>query len=127
LSPRTELAYRPLTREEHEFLTWLLKHSQPEATDFLPQLEVLKARSSCDCGCPSIEFTVPIEAPYIEPARQVEIKFSGMSGEVSVGLFLLTGGGVLSELEVFSFGGVDHPFGLPDVNKLQPFEPQPPR
>ena len=48
--------YRPLSEKERELLVWLLEHGPIDAVNFLPQLDIIEARSSCNCGCPSIEF-----------------------------------------------------------------------
>jgi len=111
--------YRPLTVEERDLLVWLLEHGGPEARNFLPQLEVIQARPSCGCGCPSIEFIVPIDAPYIHLTDGISGHFAGRSADRDVGLILFAGSGVLSELEVFTFGGIDHPFGLPNIETLR--------
>jgi hypothetical protein len=46
--------------------------------------------------------------------------FPGRSGEDEVGLMLTAGSGVLSELEFYTFGEVNHPFDLPAINTLRP-------
>jgi hypothetical protein len=46
--------------------------------------------------------------------------FLGRSGDDEVGLMLTAGSGVLSGLEVYTFGEVDHPFDLPAINTLRP-------
>jgi hypothetical protein len=48
----------------------------------------------------------------------MELHFSGRSGDHVVGLKLTAGFGVLSELEVFSIGGHEHPFELPSISSL---------
>ena len=106
--------------QEHELIVWLLEHNTPDARNFLPQLDVMSARSSCDCGCPSIEFSVPLEAPFIETPLGMRAFFSGLTEGREVGLMLIAGGGVLSELEVYTFGDSDGPFGLPDIATLKP-------
>ena len=112
--------YRPLSDKEHELLVWLLEHGPTNATNFLPQLGIIEARSSCSCGCPSIEFSVPVDSPFIDSPQGMRACFLGRSGEDEVGLMLTAGSGVLSGLEVYTFGEVDHPFDLPATNTLRP-------
>lgn len=110
--------YRPLTAEERDVIAWMLEHGPPEATNFIPQIPDITARSSCTCGCPSIEFNVPLESPYIELPLGFRICCSGVSEGHRVGMMLTAGNGVLSGLEVYTSGEIDHPFGLPDTASL---------
>jgi hypothetical protein len=112
--------YRPLSDKEHELLVWLLEHGPINATNFLSQLEVLEARSSCRCGCPSIAFNVPLDSPFIDSPQGMRAYFLGRSGEDEVGLTLTAGFGVLSELEIYTFGEVDRPVDLPAIDTLRP-------
>lgn len=112
--------YRPLTDKERTLLAWLLEHGPIHATNFLPQLAIIEARSSCSCGCPSIEFSVPVDSPFIDSPQAMRAHFVGRLGDDEVGLMLAAGNGVLSELEVSIFGEVDHPFDLPAIDTLQP-------
>ena len=112
--------YRPLSNKERELLVWLLEHGPINATNFLPQLGIIEARSSCSCGCPSIEFSVPVDSPFIDSPQGMRAYFLGRSGVDEVGLMLTAGNGVLSELEIYTFGEFDHPFDLPAVNTLRP-------
>jgi hypothetical protein len=111
--------YRPLNDRERELLVWLLDHGPPDATNFLPQLDVIEARSSCRCGCPSIEFRVPVDSPFIHSPQGMRVNALGQSGKDDVGVMLTAGSGVLSQLEVYTFGEVDHPFGLPSLDTLR--------
>ena len=111
--------YRPLTEDEHELLVWLLQHGPEGATKYLPQLDSALARKSCDCGCPSFEVSIPLGVPLVEIPAAFRIQFSGMSNEYDVGLMLIAGSGVLSELEVYTFGENQGPFGLPGIDTLQ--------
>ena len=112
---------RALTAEEHDLLAWLLEHGEPDVRNFMPQLDVIKARSSCTCGCPSVEFTVPMEASYAETTRSIVADFTGAAKELPVVLILFATGGELSELKVFPFDSTDLPFGLPAIVSLRPF------
>lgn len=110
--------YRPLTPSERELIIWMLEHGPDGATNFIPQLDDLTTRSGCSCGCPSIEFSVPSESPYISQPLGFRICCSGNSDGHNVALMLTSGFGVLSALEVSTFGEIDHPFGLPAVETL---------
>ena len=110
--------YRPLTAEEQALLIWLLEHGIPDARNFLSQINTLRARSSCTCGCPSIEFTVPLDAPYVETTHGTLAAFSGKSDGIDVVLALTAGFGVLSGLEISPTGETDRPFGLPAIESL---------
>jgi len=112
--------YRPLTNKERELLVWLLEHGPINATNFLPQLDIIEARSSCSCGCPSIEFSATVDSPFIDSPQGMRAYFLGRSGEDEVGLMLTAGSGVLSELEIYTFSEVDRPFDLPALNTLRP-------
>jgi hypothetical protein len=114
-------SYRPLTKQERELLAWLLENGPTDARNYLPLLDVISARSSCDCGCPSIEFSVPLDAPFIEVPMGMRLDFTGTADGYEVGLMLVAGSGVLSELEVYTFGGNDGPFALPRLDTLKPF------
>ncbi len=111
--------YRPLSIREREVLVWLLNHGTEEATNFLPLLDLLEARSSCTCGCPSLEFSVPVDAPFISSPQGMRLFAEGHTGTDEVGVMLTAGSGVLSDLEVYTYGGVDHAFGLPLLHTLR--------
>lgn len=111
--------YRPLSKKERAVLIWLLEHGPTDAINFIPQLDVIEARSSCSCGCPSIEFNVPIDSPYIESPQGMRFFAAGNTGTDEVGVMLTAGSGVLSNLEVYTWGGVDHSFDLPLLETLR--------
>jgi hypothetical protein len=69
--------YRPLQPRERELLIWLLEHGPVGAKNFLPQLEVIEARSSC--SCPSIEFRVPLASPFINSPQGMKMHALGQS------------------------------------------------
>lgn len=111
--------YRPLSKQERELVVWLLEHGPSDARKFLPQLDDLSARNNCNCGCPSIEFSVPVESPYVDVPMGMEMHFTGRADGYDVGLMLIAGSGVLSELEVYTYGGNEGPFGLPEISTLK--------
>ena len=83
--------YRPLSDGERAVIVWLLEHGPMDAT----KLEVIEARSCCSCGCPSIEFSVPIEAPFIASPMGMRLFAVGHTGTDKVGVMLTAGSGVL--------------------------------
>jgi len=46
--------------------------------------------------------------------------FTGTADGYDIGLMLVAGSGVPSELEVYTYGGNDGPFGLPQIDTLKP-------
>lgn len=111
--------YRPLSDREREVLVWLLNHGPEGASSFLPQLDFVEARSSCSCGCPSIDFSLPVDAPFDHSLQGMRLFAEGHTGTDEVGIMLTVGSGVLSDLEVYTYGGVDHAFGLPLLDTLR--------
>ena len=113
---------RPLTEQEFAIAKWLLLHSTPPATDFLPQLDVARVSGHCTCGCPTADLKVPEDTPKAE-VRDNPI--GDAIGEVDgkmVGVMLLQRGGYLKCLEIYDLSDIEHPYGLPDVSSLRPFE-----
>ena len=102
-------------------LVWLLEHGVPEAKNLLPLPDDVTARSSCECGCPSVEFNLPQESSPSKTPRSIVADFTGISGDLSVGVILFAQSGVLAELEVYAFDSTDHSFGLPPIETLRPF------
>jgi hypothetical protein len=49
----------------------------------------------------------------------MNVYFVGRSGMDEVGLILGAGFGVLSQLEIYTFGEIDYPFDLPDIDTLR--------
>jgi hypothetical protein len=62
----TIIVDRPLTEQEYAIAKWLLLHSTPPATDFLPQLDVARVSGHCGCGCPTSDLKVPEDTPKAE-------------------------------------------------------------
>jgi hypothetical protein len=113
---------RALTAAERALLEWLLEHGTAQAREFLPQLERVRVVSVCTCGCPTIDFAMDggESAPTGPHANLADVVGTSPEG-VEVGVILHARGGELSELEVYSFGGVDGAFGLPGIETLKPF------
>jgi hypothetical protein len=115
-------ALRPLTPDEETLLRWSLEHGSKEAKSYLPQIEGMRAKSSCTCGCPSVALVVSDDAPSAHDAKdRIVVDLLGQTAEgIGVGLLIFQDGGKLSELEVYPW--VDEgAFGLPTVESLVPF------
>ena len=115
-----ETEYRPLHPDERAILVWLLTNGPDDAKEFLPQLEFLQARRYCKCGCPSIEFSLPLEVSQAgTPPISLRTNVLGKSGNYDVGVMLVAGYGVLSELELYTFEDRVEPFDLPTIDSLK--------
>lgn len=121
-SAMANLGLRPLTAEEERLIRWTLEHGSDEAKSYVPQIEGMKARSSCSCGCPSVCFVVSDSAPAAIPTKdRVVVDLSGQTAEgVSVGVLIFQDNGRLSELEIYPYAD-EGKFGLPVIDSLSPF------
>jgi len=111
---------RELTSEEIHLVRWMLEHGEPDAPQFLPQLErarVLPTR--CPCGCASIDFSVDGRPQPGGPLRPIADFVFGSGNELS-GIFVFEQAGVLAGLEVYGLAG-DAPKTLPSSDSLRPF------
>jgi len=113
---------RPLTQVEEKLLRWILEHGADGSKSYLPQLEGMRAKPSCGCGCPSISLVVS-DLPAAIPAKErVVADLSGQTAEgISVGVLLFQDAGKLAELEIYPCDNEDA-FGLPTIASLSPFE-----
>jgi hypothetical protein len=113
---------RPISSEERAIAEWLLLHSKPPAISFLPQLEGACVTGQCSCGCPTVDLRV---AEGIPPAQPQDNPIGDALGEVNgnmVGVMLLQTGGYIACLEVYDLSDIPHPYGLPELKSLRPFE-----
>ena len=113
---------RPISREERTIAEWLLLHSKPSAFSFLPQLDGARVTGQCSCGCPTVDLQV---ADGTSPAHPQENPVGAALGEVNgntVGIMLLQSGGYLACLEVYDLSDIPHPYGLPELMSLRPWE-----
>lgn len=113
---------RPLSEAERAIAEWLLHHANPPATSFLPQLDLAHVTGHCSCGCPTIDLRVPEEIPRAEPRDN---PIGDAIGEVNgnmVGVMLLQANGHLACLEIYDLSDIEHPYGLPDLKSLRPFD-----
>lgn len=116
---------RPLTSEERTLIEWLIVHAEPNASEFLPQLKAARVCWKCGCGCPTISIEISQSIP---PAHARTNLISDLIGEVDgklVGVMLTQAGGRLSGLEIYAFGEIPKPFGLPSPSTLYRFEDPP--
>jgi hypothetical protein len=113
------LALRPLTQEEEKLLRWALEHGSNEARSYLPQIEGMRAKRSCSCGCPSITLAVSNDVPAVATGRErIVFDLSGRTAEgASVGLLILQDEGKLTEMEIYPYGD-EGEFGLPTIESL---------
>ena len=110
---------RPLTAKERELTQWLLRNGNPGADQFLRQIDDLTVTWKCSCGCPTVYFGLR-DAPVGREPENILADFLATSGSEAVGVILFEQGGHLSSLEVYSLGGADEPFGLPEIETLRP-------
>ncbi len=121
----TIIVDRPLTEHEYAIARWLLINANPPATAFLPQLDVARVSCHCSCGCPTADLRLPEDTSRVE-ARDNPI--GDAIGEVSgktVGVMLLQSDGYLRCLEIYDLSDIEHPYGLPDLTSLRPWDAAP--
>lgn len=97
----------------------MLEHGNAAAAAFLPQLELAEVTAwNCPCGCASINFQLQgyEEAP---PGVHILGDFVLGGGDPTGGAFIFASGGILSGLEVYSFG--DPVTILPSSSDLREF------
>ena len=103
---------------------WLLEQADPKYASLADQIDDLQVVSKCNCGCPTVSFEEL--GPSAGPSRLISDQLGIVDGEV-VGVMLFERNGRLSMLEVYSFAGTDHPFGLPYLENLLLWEEVPSR
>jgi hypothetical protein len=117
----TDILARPLTPEEHAIAEWLLLNASPPASEFLPQLENARVVGQCSCGCPTVYLRIDTDTPPAEPRNNPVGDAVGEVGGMMVGAMMLQSGGYLESLEVYDLSEIQRPYGLPDINSLEPF------
>jgi hypothetical protein len=111
---------RPLTDEERQLVRWMLEHGEPDARNFLDQLEHAEITPyRCPCGCASLHFSVP---GHPEPSGGLHpiADFVFGSGDNMSGIFIYERSGILSGLEVYGLSG-DAAKALPSTDSLRTF------
>jgi hypothetical protein len=113
---------RPISSEERAIAEWLLRHSKPPALSFLPQLDGARVTGQCSCGCPTVDLRVAEGTPQAQPKKNPIGKGLGEVNGNMVGVMLLQNCGYFSCLEVYDLSDIPHPYGLPELKSLRPFE-----
>lgn len=113
---------RALTVDEHRLVEWLLRHGNPEALAFLPQLDRAKVTSwQCPCGCKSINFAIDgHEASAGGMNILADFYYFGDGDDLS-GIFVWETSGILAGLEVYGLpGGAAKYLPAPDELRESP-------
>ncbi len=98
---------------------YLLHHADPASSAYASQLPDVTVISHCGCGCPTIDLAVRGRAASLSLTTTILADGEATSPEdVLVGVILHARDGLLSELEVYSMEGVDHPFSLPHSDAI---------
>lgn len=109
---------RQLTDHEYRLIRWMLEQGDPEATEFLPQLELAEvAPWQCPCGCASINLRIrgkPVPPPGVHSIADFVF---GEQDTVS-GIFVFENKGILAGLEVYGMAG-EAPKSLPEPEALR--------
>lgn len=122
MSGRKETEFRSPTDEEIRLLRFALNGQPGEFRVYSEQLEGLRVRYSCECGCPSLTLAVADSAPT--GIHQYEVLSPGIvtyddeTGPCDVILFIKDG--ILSELEIAPM--VDTPRPDAHIVRLQDWE-----
>jgi hypothetical protein len=125
MSARAQEAYRSLTDREILLLRRLFEIGSDDFRSFEPQLEGMRARRSCSCGCPSIELQISEGVPLgVNRGERIVGDFKGESTVGNpLGILIFQVEGNLVELEVYSMDGLaEGEFGLPQLSSLQVLE-----
>ena len=111
---------RPLSAEELRLARWMLEHGEPDARDFLPQLDRARVVSRCPCGCATIDLAVE-GLPAAPGITRLLGEFAFEHGNDVSAIFIYEGDGVLGGIEVYGLSG-DTPKVLPAPESLQPMD-----
>ena len=113
---------RPLTEQERSLVRWLLEHGNPDAAEFLPQLDDAWVVSRCGCGCASIDFAIGGVPPRSDAGMHILSDFEWQGDGVYSGIFVFACGGQLAGFEVWSLDGKVSTSSLPRIDQLRPLE-----
>lgn len=110
---------RPLTLKERELTLWLIEHpTEKNVPDVHDQVDRLTVHDTCACGCPTINFALDGINVTGKGSRLISDYYAEVDGQ-DVGVMLFEAEGRLSCLEVYSCGGSDEPFGLPEISTIR--------
>lgn len=112
---------RELTDNERTLAVWMLENGDDNAKSFLPELEKARVNRLCGCGCASIDFKIDGKE---EPAGGIRIlgDFIFGEGDETCGAFIFERDGVLSGIEVYSYGTMDLVKALPKPSQLRKYD-----
>ena len=122
VAAKTIAVDRPLSDQEYAIARWLLLHADPPASAFLPQLDVARVSGHCGCGCPTADLKLPEGTPRAEPRDNPVGDATGEVDGKMVGVMLLQSDGYLRCLEIYDLSDIEHPYGLPDLSSLRPWD-----
>lgn len=113
---------RPLSDSEMSLARWMLAHGEPEAREFLEQLDIAEVTPRrCPCGCGSINFQIKGCEPAPKGVRILGDFIFGPENEPA-GIFIFENEGLLSGIEVYGMAG-DAPRELPHEDALRAYGP----
>ena len=116
----TSISTRPLTEVEYTLARWMLEHGQPEARNYLGQLQKAEATAwKCPCGCASYNLRVR-GMPEAPPGVGILGDFVFGDEDNLAGIFIFQSGGVLSGVEVYGLAS-EAPNALPTPSLLRKF------
>lgn len=111
-------ANRRLTEAERRLVRWMLEHGGPEASAFLPQVELAEVTPwRCPCGCASLGFRIQGMPEAPSGVHPIADYYFG-DGDSLSGIFLYEKDGILGGLEVYGLAG-DAPRSLPEPETLR--------
>lgn len=109
--------FRPLDDRERAVLDALLRFDAPDADVLRLQAATARARRSCACGCPTIEFSVDAAAP--RAARDyMPWPVDGNGTECRLDAILFVRDGMLTEMEAVPHDD-DPPSDWPDPSEFE--------
>ncbi len=114
---RTDLP-GPLSAAERQLLDGFLGHDFPGVEALRTQARAVQAKSGCTCGCGTIDLVVSDPRPPVSEAVSpvpVEARVLGEDGKLIGGVLLFLSDGLLSTMEIHSYGD---PMPLPCADQV---------
>lgn len=119
------LSVEPRAPDEGELavLRFLVGHDFPGADVLRMDVDVIRVRPSCACGCASIALIPPGVDPRLgsetpSTPAPLDITVLPLDGRPAGGMILWVSNGHLADLEVYSVEDGPDP-GMPDVRQLE--------
>jgi hypothetical protein len=96
-------ADRPISSDEANLVTWLLRNASRagDLTDLESSVPALRVVARCSCGCPSIDFEPDGQGPGRAPIAEA---LGETQDGVGVGVILWGRPGVITGLELYELG-----------------------